>query len=165
MNWIRWLWQDEQGAVLSAEVVTVGTIAVLGAITGLSVAANAVDGEMKDFAYAIRSLDQSYEINGHRSCGAWTAGSCYRQQDVQESIQALCADPSNPGEAENPNATTPTPVIIEGDAPKPNDLPAPAKKGAKKKMKEKAERETSDDDDRSPSKPPNVRSDRDDNDA
>lgn len=154
MNWIRGLWHDERGAVLSAEVVTVGTVAVLGAVAGLSAAANAVDGEMKDFAYAIRSLDQSYEINGHRSCGAWTAGSCYIQRPVQESIQALCAEPSNPGEVVTPEAQSPTPIITpDTDAPKPNDLPAPAKKGAKKKAKEKKD----DDDDRSPSKPPKAR--------
>ncbi len=166
MKWFMELWQDERGAVLSAEVVTVGTVAVLGAIAGLSVAGNAVNGEMKDFAYAIRSLDQSYAYNGHRSCGAYTAGSCYTQQDVQESIQALCADPENAAETTKSDGATPTPIITDEAPPKPNQLPEPEKK-AKKKPKEKRD----DDDDKpatkseksnGPSKPPQSRSDNDD---
>jgi len=37
----------------------------------------AINGEMKDIANAIRSLDQSYYIRGYRSKNAWTAGSAY----------------------------------------------------------------------------------------
>src|SRR5690606_34960632 len=76
---LQQLWQDESGVVLSAEVVTVGTLGVLGAVVGLNAAGTAIDGELKEFSSAIRSLDQSYCVSGHRSCRAWTAGSCYRQ--------------------------------------------------------------------------------------
>lgn len=89
---IKKLWDDESGLVLSAEVVTVGTVAVLGAVVGLNAASTAVDQELKEFAGAIRSLDQSYGYVGHQSCRAWTAGSCYRQQDVQQSLADLCSD-------------------------------------------------------------------------
>ncbi len=162
MKWFMDLWNDDRGAILSAEVVTVGTIAVLGTITGLSVAANAVDGEMKDFAYALRSLDQSYAINGHRSCGAYTAGSCFTQRDVEESIQDLCADESTVDEKMKSEGETPTPIVTEEPDPKPNQLPEPEKK-AKKKPKEKR-----DDADQPESKtekgkkPPQARSDEDD---
>lgn len=91
MQSIQKLWQDESGLVLSAEVVTVGTLGVLGAVVGLNAASNAVDGELKEFAGAIRSLDQSYGYVGHQSCRAWTAGSYYRQQDVQQSLADLCS--------------------------------------------------------------------------
>ena len=74
MQSIRKLWYDEGGVVLSAEVVMVGTVAVLGTIVGLSTVSTAVDQEMKEFAGAIRSLDQSYGYVGHQSCRAWTAG-------------------------------------------------------------------------------------------
>lgn len=162
MKWIHALWRDEAGAVLSAEVVTVGTVAVLGSITGLSIAANAVDGEMKDFAYAIRSLDQSYAINGHRSCGAYTAGSCFTQRDVQESIAELCAMDDADEKAMKTDGDSPTPIVTEEPAAKPNQLPEPEKK-SKKKPKEKK-----DDDDKpsskteksdKPSKPPTSRLD------
>lgn len=159
MNWIQALWRDERGAVLSAEVVTVGTVAVLGSITGLSVAANAVDGELKEFGYAIRSLDQSYAFNGHRSCGAYTAGSCFTQRDVQESIQELCADAAAPHESTESASESPV-VVPDADAPKPNQLPEPVKKAAKGKKKPKEQQD--DDEVRSPSKPPKSRTDRDD---
>lgn len=92
MQPIKKLWSDESGLVLSAEVVTVGTLGVLGAVVGLNAASTAVDQELKEFAGAIRSLDQSYGYVGHQSCRAWTAGSCYRQQDVQQSLADLCSD-------------------------------------------------------------------------
>ena len=92
MHAIQKLWQDESGLVLSAEVVTIGTLGVLGAVVGLNAASTAVDQELKEFAGAIRSLDQSYGYVGHQSCRAWSAGSCYRQQDVQKSLSDLCAD-------------------------------------------------------------------------
>lgn len=91
MQLVKDLWRDEHGLILSAEAVTVGTIGVLGAVAGLNMASTAVDEEMKEFAYAIRSLDQSYGFVGHQSCRAWSAGSSYRQQDVQVSLNELCA--------------------------------------------------------------------------
>jgi hypothetical protein len=90
------LWRDEAGAVLSAEVVLVGSVAVLGAVVGLNTAATAVDEELKEFAAAIRSLDQSYGYAGHQSCRAWSAGSYYRQPDVEQSLSELCGEsPAN----------------------------------------------------------------------
>ena len=86
------LWQDECGLILSAEAVTVGTLGVLGAVVGLNTASTAVDEELKDFAYAIRSLDQSFGFAGRESCKAWSAGSSFQQQDVQVSLNDLCAN-------------------------------------------------------------------------
>ncbi|MBM4074298.1 MAG: hypothetical protein FJ267_01480 [Planctomycetes bacterium] len=90
MEIFRKMWQDESGLILSAEAVSVGTLGVLGAVTGLSMASTAVDEEMKEFAQAIRSLDQSYGYAGHQGCRAWSAGSYYRQRDVNESLHDLC---------------------------------------------------------------------------
>lgn len=92
MQLVNDLWQDEHGLILSAEAVMVGTVGVLGAVVGLNMVATAVDEELKEFAFAIRSLDQSYGYVGHQSCRAWSAGSSYRQQDVQVSLNGLCAD-------------------------------------------------------------------------
>lgn len=159
MKTLKDLWNDDRGAVLSAEVVTVGTVAVLGAITGLSVAANAVDGEMKDFAYAIRSLDQSYAVAGHKSCGAFTAGSSFQQRNVQESIQALCAEPDTA--VIKKGEDSPTPVIVpDATAPKANELPEPVKKPAKKKPKEKKDDDDAEQNDGA-RRPPQSRADSD----
>ena len=82
-------WADEAGAVLSAEAVLLGTVGVMGATVGLNMAATAVNEELKEFSYGIRSLNQSYMIRGHRGSGAWTAGSGYVQPPVEESIERL----------------------------------------------------------------------------
>ena len=92
MRPIQTLWQDESGLVLSAEAVTIGTLGVLGAVVGLNAAGTAVDQELKEFAGAIRSLDQSFGYVGHQSCRAWTAGSYYKQPDVQLALSDLCSD-------------------------------------------------------------------------
>lgn len=136
MQLIKKLWSDEGGLVLSAEVVTVGTVGVLGAVVGLNAASTAVDQELKEFAGAIRSLDQSYGYVGHQSCRAWTAGSCYRQQDVQRSLADLCSDGATDLQAiENhvksqrslqlPVAPHPTLDADEPTPVTPNQIPTP----------------------------------------
>jgi len=83
------LWNDEAGVLLSAEAVVVGTVAVVGLTTGLTVVAKAVNAELQDVAFAIRSLDQSYSIPAQEGCGARTAGSCFTQAPVEESLSEL----------------------------------------------------------------------------
>jgi hypothetical protein len=75
------LWQDENGVILSAELVVVGSVLVIGLITGVTTLQEAVNGEMEDLAGAIGSLDQSYRFSGWtRRMGfteAFTAGSWF----------------------------------------------------------------------------------------
>lgn len=89
MKLLRTLWNDECGAILSAELVMVGTLGVVGVTVGLATVSEAVNGELTEFAMAIRSLDQSYCVEGQSSRRAWTAGSSYIQQDVEESLAEL----------------------------------------------------------------------------
>ncbi len=84
MRLLRQLWEDEAGYILSAEAVTVGTVGVLGATVGVGAMSESVNQELTETAYAIRSLDQSYYVQPQQGCGAWTAGSCYIQRDVEE---------------------------------------------------------------------------------
>jgi hypothetical protein len=84
------LWNDENGVLLSAEAVVVGTVAVVGLTTGLTVVARSVNEELQDVAFAIRSLDQSYSIPAQEGCGSRTAGSSFTQEPVQKSIDELC---------------------------------------------------------------------------
>jgi len=83
------LWNDEFGVLLSAEAVVVGTVAVVGLTTGLTVVAKSVNAELQDVAFAIRSLDQSYSIPAQEGCGARTAGSSFTQVPVEESLDDL----------------------------------------------------------------------------
>ena len=91
MNLFAKLWRDEAGVLLSAEAVVVGTVAVVGLTTGLTVVAKAVNEELQDVAFAIRSLDQSYSIPAIEGCGARTAGSSFQQEPVKESLAELTA--------------------------------------------------------------------------
>ncbi|MFN0196022.1 MAG: hypothetical protein ACKVT0_04710 [Planctomycetaceae bacterium] len=104
MSYLTRLWNDETGAVLSAEAVMVGTIGVVAVSAGLKMASSAVHDEMTEVAHAIRSLDQSYSFEGYQTERAFTASSSYRQRDVEESLKDLCGDEGD---------KTPTPVDEE----------------------------------------------------
>ena len=90
MRIFRDLWHDEFGVILSAELVILGTVGVVGLTTGLSMVSQSVNGELQDLAFAMRSLDQSYNIPGQQCCVAYTAGSCCTQEPVEESLAILC---------------------------------------------------------------------------
>jgi hypothetical protein len=53
----------------------VGTILVLGIITGLVAVRQAVISELTEFANAVMALNQSYSFSGQTNCEASTAGS------------------------------------------------------------------------------------------
>ncbi len=82
-------WNDEIGVILSAEAALLGTVAVIGTTVGLSAVSHSVNEELTEVASAFRSLDQSYHFEGRHGCGAWTAGSSYRQPCVEESLEEL----------------------------------------------------------------------------
>jgi len=77
------LWNDEDGVILSAEIVLIGTVLVIGMMVGLVELQVAVVGELSDLGDAIGNLDQSYVASGLVSykshCGvkAKTFGSRY----------------------------------------------------------------------------------------
>jgi Flp pilus assembly pilin Flp len=63
------LWNDEAGFIISAELVLIATILVLGMIVGLHEVATAVNMELEDVASAVGSLNQSYKFSGFHSPG------------------------------------------------------------------------------------------------
>lgn len=163
MQLVKDLWQDELGLILSAEAVTVGTIGVLGAVVGLNMASTAVDAELKEFAFAIRSLDQSYGYVGHQSCRAWSAGSSYRQQDVQVSLNDLCADGATDiraiqehvraqHKAQLPPAPHPQADADHAHPVVPNQIPIPTLKGEKPKAEMKSGEKSKEPDKQAPKK-------------
>jgi hypothetical protein len=89
MKLLRAMWRDEAGAVLSAEMVMVGTLGVIGTSVGVAAVSKSVNDELTELAFAFRSLDQSYCVEGQEGCCSWTAGSCYRQRPVEESLADL----------------------------------------------------------------------------
>ena len=72
LNLAREFWNDEQGVLISAELVLVMTITVIGMTVGLSEVQHAVVAELNDVADAIGSLNQSFAFSGFH--GLKTAG-------------------------------------------------------------------------------------------
>lgn len=64
---LRKFWNDELGAVISAELVLVLTIAVVSMIVGLSEVAYGVVQELNDVGDSIGGLNQSYEFRGFQA--------------------------------------------------------------------------------------------------
>src|SRR6056297_1274428 len=54
------LWNDEQGFLVSAELVLIATILVIGLIVGFTSIQHAVVAEMNDVGDSIGALNQSY---------------------------------------------------------------------------------------------------------
>ena len=80
------LWNDQAGFVVSAEMVLISTVGVVGVGTGLVCLRDAVNRELTEVGCAISALDQSYCYTGfhgykdHPCCPvikAHTAGSSY----------------------------------------------------------------------------------------
>jgi hypothetical protein len=64
MKLLNQLWNDEDGFVVSLELILVGTILGIGLVAGLAGLRDSVSGELADVAYAIGSVNQSYAISG-----------------------------------------------------------------------------------------------------
>jgi hypothetical protein len=153
MQLLNALWHDEAGAVLTAETVLVGSVAVLGATVGLSTVSTAVNEELKEFGYAIRSLDQSYGFVGQSSCRAWTAGSYYTQPRVEVALAELCGEGAANIDVirehvdaqralQHPTATPIEPQLAPAPEPEPNDLPQPELKKEEPKKPQKKTKKT-----------------------
>ena len=96
------LWNDESGVILSAEIVLIGTILVLGMIVGLVELQCAIVAELSDLSSAIGNLDQSYTVSGLASAkgnGRWKArtyGASYLDRpdtcDCDGNLSLACND-------------------------------------------------------------------------
>lgn len=61
------LLNDENGFLMSAELILLGTIVVLGMVVGLSEVSFAINNELEDVASAFSSMNQSYSAHGSHS--------------------------------------------------------------------------------------------------
>ena len=62
MQLLRALWKDQRGAVISAEMILVATIVVIGLIVGLTSYRDALVQELGDSGSSVGALDQSYSF-------------------------------------------------------------------------------------------------------
>jgi len=68
------LWNEEVGAIVSAEIMLIGTILVLGMIVGLKSVRDSVVTELADVAQAVANVNQSYSFSGVTGHGAFSGG-------------------------------------------------------------------------------------------
>lgn len=64
MNAFTHLLNDEAGFIVSAELVLISSIAVLGLVVGLGEVAINVNNELEDVGSAFAGVKQSYRVNG-----------------------------------------------------------------------------------------------------
>lgn len=131
MTLTQQLWRDDHGAILSAELVVILTLLVIGLVTGLNCLQTAIVTELEDTAAAIGSLNQSYYISGTSSGrGTWclkaaTAGSYFKDTaDACDTSGIVCEHPGEcaPGVPcdlleQKPLETVPQRVIPNDCAP------------------------------------------------
>lgn len=64
MQMIRRLWVEEDGYILSTELVLMGSLLVIGVVGGMTTMRDALIGEMSDLSASVSSLDQSFSVVG-----------------------------------------------------------------------------------------------------
>jgi len=104
---IREFWQDESGFVVSAELVLIATILILGLIVGLSSIQHAIVSELNDVGNATGNVNQSYWYTGFskeklndNGMSAYTRGSAARdsRDDCDDDeCEIACDDPVDEG--------------------------------------------------------------------
>ena len=100
---LKTLWNDEAGVILSAELVLISTILVLGMIVGLVELQCSVVSELSDLSSAFGNFNQSYTTSGFNSTKgvnqskARTYGAKYTDHadvcDCDANMSIVCTDP------------------------------------------------------------------------
>lgn len=73
-------WREEHGAIVSAEIMLVATILVIGVIVGLSALRDSVVTELADVAQAIANVSQSYSYSGVSGHHAFSGGGSFNDK-------------------------------------------------------------------------------------
>ena len=95
----RTLWKDEAGFIVSAELVLIATIAVLGMLVGLSEVAWGVNEELEDVGSAYGSINQSFRYSGVCGHKGVVKGSCFEDgEDFCDGQYDLSCDRGSHGE-------------------------------------------------------------------
>jgi len=95
---IKRLWSEETGAIVSAEIMLIMSILVLGVVVGLKSVRDSVVTELADVAQALANVDQSIYYSGTQGHHANTGGAffndlpdfCDTADPVAEGQQSKC---------------------------------------------------------------------------
>jgi hypothetical protein len=92
------LWNDEAGFIVSAELVLVSTILVLGMVVGLSEIANNINQELEDVGSAFGSINQTFNYSGNSGHKGRTVGSTFHDQPdfCDNYCDIVCNEPPKP---------------------------------------------------------------------
>ena len=77
MNILAQLKNDEAGFIVSAELILVSTIAVLGMVVGLAEVSHGVNQELEDVGSAFGAVNQTYEYSLSHGAKGGVVGSCF----------------------------------------------------------------------------------------
>lgn len=73
-NTLSRLWHEDVGAIVSAEIVLIMTLLVIGMIVGLKSLRDSIVTELADIAQAFANFDQSFSFCAVTGHGAFTGG-------------------------------------------------------------------------------------------
>jgi len=68
------LWTEQDGAIISAEMMLILSLLVIGMIVGLSALRDSIVTELADVAQALANFDQSYSYSGVSGHHAFSGG-------------------------------------------------------------------------------------------
>lgn len=88
MNLMNSFCNDENGFIVSAEIVLVGTILVIGMLVGLTELSFSVNQELEDLGSAIGAINQSYSYT--LACGAKGRATGSRFLDFADECDNAC---------------------------------------------------------------------------
>lgn len=71
------LWNEQDGFIVSAELVLIATLLVIGLVAGLASVRDSVVTELADVAQAIANLNQSFSFGGTIGHCGFTGGSSF----------------------------------------------------------------------------------------
>ena len=96
MKVLQRLWNDEAGAVVSIELVLVGSVLLLGLIVGLAALRDSVNNELADLGSAVDELNQTYEFDSVVGHSAAVSGSEHVDDtdfcDLEDDASATAAE-------------------------------------------------------------------------
>ena len=96
MKTFRMMMADEHGFVVSAELVLVGTIAVLGMIVGLTELSFGVNEELEDLGSAVGAINQTYYFTVASGRKGEVVGSTFLdfQDECDNACDLTCDSPA-----------------------------------------------------------------------
>jgi hypothetical protein len=74
------LLNDEAGFIVSAELVLISTIAVLGLVVGLSEVSININNELEDVGSAFAAMKQDYHVSGTSGHKGSKSGICFEDR-------------------------------------------------------------------------------------